>query len=116
MKHSLVPVLGTLVFLLGAPLAAQRIDPDWCLTCRDSQEHFVAGAGVGIGARLILPKAKPWQRILVTATIGLAYELGQEGVARNERLAGRGYGVGPKDLLLDLAGAVLVELVWKRGR
>jgi hypothetical protein len=112
----IVLILGTLVLLLGTPLSAQRIDPDWCLTCRDSQEHFVAGAAVGVGARLILPQAKPWQRILVTATIGLAYELGQEGVARNERLQGRGYGIGPKDLLLDVAGAVLVELVWKRVR
>jgi hypothetical protein len=110
--------LGLLALLLANPLpaAAQRIDPDWCLTCKDSRLHFVAGAAVGVGARLVLPKAKPWQRILVTATIGLAYELGQEGVARNEGLAGRGYGIGPKDLLLDVAGATLVELILKAGR
>lgn len=106
--------VGAVVLLLGllaAPLAAQQIDPDWCLTCRDSRDHFLAGGGVALGARLVLPKARPWQRVAVVATVALAYELGQEGVAKPNGLRGPGYGISPKDWLLTVAGGVLVELL-----
>lgn len=100
--------------LIASPLAAQRLDPDWCLSCTDTREHFVAGAGVAIGARVVLPQARTWQRLAVVGVIALAYELGQESIARSAGVRGPGYGLGPKDWLAGIAGAAVIELVWKR--
>lgn len=102
----MLPLLG---MLCAAPLHAQHIDPDWCLTCRDSQEHFAAGAGIQAATLLVFPRAGLWRRLAITASIGAAYELGQ--VESAER--GRGYGFGLKDLLCDLAGALVVEALRK---
>jgi hypothetical protein len=92
---------------------AQQIDPDWCLTCRDSREHFAAGAGIDVAARIVLPRTRVWQRVLVVTAIGAAYEAGQAD-APGPR--GRGYGFGPKDLLLDVAGALVTEGLIALGR
>lgn len=81
---------------------AQRLDPDWCWGCRDSWEHVAAGAGVGVAANWVLPRARPWQRVVVVAAVGAAYEFGQESA---------GGVFGPKDLICDVAGAVVVEVV-----
>ncbi len=101
--------LALLFLLCAAPLSAQRLDPDWCLTCYDSMEHFEAGVGLEIAGRLVLPHAKPWQRVAVTAAISLAYEVGQDSTPHPD---GRGYGIGPKDWLLGMLGAVVVEALW----
>lgn len=102
--------------VLAAPLEAQRIpvDPDWCLACSDSWQHFGSGVATDFGARLLFPRARPWQRLLLVTAIGVAWELAQADVAIRHDLRGRGDGFGPKDLLCDIAGGVLTELVWPR--
>ena len=104
--------LALALLLLGSPLAAQRLDPDWNLRARDSRDHVLAGALVAIGARVVLPHARTWQRLAVCGTVALAYELGQEGVARSAGVSGPGYGIGVKDWLLTFAGGALVEWAW----
>lgn len=105
--------LALALLLWASPLAGQRIDPDWNLTARDSREHFLAGAGLGIAANVVLPNARTWQRLAVVATIQAAWELGQaDGTERQ----GPGYGASPKDWLVGMLGASLVELVWRGGR
>jgi hypothetical protein len=108
-----VALLGLLV-LVAAPLSAQRIqfDPDWCWTCKDSPEHFAAGAGLDLAAHIILPKSHAWQRILVVTAAATAYELGQEEGARAGGEVGPGYGFGTKDLIVGFSGAICSEIVW----
>ncbi len=101
--------LVALLICLPGAMQAQHIDPDWCWTCADSRQHFVAGAGIDVAAHIILPQTHAWQRVLVTCTIGAAYEFGQENRSDG---SGPGYGFGPKDLALDCAGAATAELVW----
>lgn len=103
--------LALLFLCVAAPLSAQRLDPDWCLSCRDSRQHFVAGVGIGIVTRAVLPKAPAWKRLAVTGAVALAYELGQSSATER---TGRGYGASPKDWLLGMTGAALVELLWRR--
>lgn len=99
----------------ATPAAAQiRWDPDRCLTCPDSRAHFAAGAGIDLAARIVVPKATRWQRLAIVATIALAYELGQESISRSAGVSGPGYGLGPKDWALGVAGAGLLELLWRR--
>ena len=108
-----------LVLLLCAgavPVAAQQMDPDSCWTCRDSREHFAAGAGIAVATRIVLPKTSVVQRLLVVGTVALAYELGQESASRSAGVSGRGYGLGLKDWALGVAGAAVVELVIVGGR
>jgi hypothetical protein len=69
-----------------------------------------------VGARLVLPKASPWQRLAVVATIALAYELGQAKLAGDTGLHGRGYGVSPKDWAMGVAGAALLEVLLPKRR
>jgi hypothetical protein len=102
--------------LAAAPAAAQQWDPDRCLTCHDSQLHFVAGASIDVAAHIILPKTTIWQRLAVVATIALAYELGQESATRTAGIHGPGYGLGPKDWALTVAGGAVLEGAWSLGR
>ena len=95
---------------------ALRWDPDTCLTCRDSRQHFAAGAGIDVATRLILPRTNAVQRLLIVGTIALAYELGQESASRAADVRGTGYGLGLKDLALGIAGASASELAWSGGR
>lgn len=88
---------------------AQSIDPDWCLTCKDSREHFAAGVGIQVSTILVLPRTRAWQRLAVTTAIAAAYELGQLDTPQ----AGPGFGFGPKDLLLSVVGALAVEALRK---
>ena len=107
--------------LLGAsvpaPTAAQSwIDPDWCLTCRDTQLHAAGGALLDLGLHLpIAPKGfrdTVGKRLLVVAVIGFTYEVGQWDVAHSLGVAGQpGMGIGLKDFLADLAGAAATELL-----
>lgn len=108
-----IPLLG-LLMLFAAPLSAQRIyvDPDWCWSCRDSQEHFAIGAGIDVAAKIILPRSRAWQRLLIITVAATAYELGQEEGARENRKWGPGYGFGPKDLILGVSGAICTEIIW----
>ena len=106
-------LLGTVV---PAPSAAQWIDPDTCWTCQDTRLHAAAGALLDAG--LLLPLAPRGfrdtvaKRLLVVGVIGLVYEVGQLSVAQSLGVAGTpGYGVSPKDVVADLAGAVAVEVV-----
>lgn len=102
--------LALLFLLCASPLAAQRLDPDWNLTAPDSRQHFAAGIGLGVATRLVLPKAKPWQRLAVVGAIALAFEVGQADATEH---TGPGYGISPKDWLLGVAGASLVEFIWR---
>lgn len=99
---------------------AQRLDPDWCLTCTDTQLHAAAGALLDIGLQLpIAPRGfrdTAAKRLLVVGVIGLVYEVGQASIASDLGLDGPGFGVGPKDWLADMAGAVLVEVLVAAGR
>lgn len=101
--------------LLASPVAAQTIDPDWCLACEDTQLHAAGGALLDLGLQLPLaPKGfrdTAAKRLLVVAVIGFVYEVGQWDVAHSAGLSGPGYGISPKDLLADVAGAALVEAV-----
>ena len=108
-----VALLGLLV-LVAAPLSAQRIqfDPDWCWTCKDSRQHFAAGAGIDLAAHIILPRSHAWQRILLVTAAATAYELGQEDASHSEGKVGPGYGFGPKDLIVGVSGAICSEIVW----
>lgn len=90
--------------------AGQVIDPDNCWTCYDTRLHFVAGAAIDQAAAVAFKK--PWQRVLVTAAIGAAYEAGQEAIARDAGVRGRGFGFGLKDLAADVLGALAREWVW----
>lgn len=105
-----------LVFLLcAAPLSAQRLrmDPDWRLWATDSRQHFAAGAGLGIAAHVVLPKARTWQRLAVAGAIQAAWELGQADATERH---GPGYGYSPKDWLLGMLGACVTEGVWSLAR
>ena len=106
MRFVLVAILGC----LPAAMPAQHLDPDWCWTCVDSRQHFAAGVGIDVAAHILLPQTHVWQRMLVTCAIGAAYEAGQAESGRNA--SGPGYGFGPKDLVLDCAGAATAELAW----
>lgn len=102
-------VLAVLLALAATSQAeAQWLDPDSCWTCVDTREHFVGGAAVAIASRPVLKKA--WQRVAATAVLGAVYEAGQWDAHRADGLNGqRGYGFGPKDLVADVAGAVVSE-------
>jgi hypothetical protein len=114
-----VALLG-LLMMVAAPLSAQRIqfDPDWCWTCKDSQQHFAAGASLDLAAHIILPKSHAWHRVLLITAAAAAYELGQEEGARAGGKVGTGYGFGSKDLIVGVSGAICSEIVWAllRGR
>ena len=99
-----------------APSTAQVLDPDWCLTCRDTQLHAAGGALLDLGLHLpIAPKGfrdTVGKRLLVVAVIGFTYEVGQWDVAHSLGVAGQpGMGIGLKDFLADLAGAAATELL-----
>lgn len=111
----LYPILIGALFL-ASPAAAQQWDPDRCLTCKDSWQHAAAGAGIDVAAQILLPRSRTWQRLAIVGTIAIAYELGQESTSRSAGVHGPGYGLGPKDLLMGLAGAAAVEFVWNEIR
>ena len=73
-------------------LNGQRIEAD-------KFQHFVAGAGIEVVGKVVIPEIKPWKRVLITGTIGAAYELGQ----------GR---FDVWDLTADVLGGILVEVIW----
>lgn len=104
--------LLALLLLVATPLSAQRIqfDPDWCWTCKDSQQHFAAGASLDLAAHVLLPKSHAWQRVLLVTAGAAAYELGQE--SRSGGKVGAGYGFGSKDLIAGVGGAICSEIVW----
>ncbi len=106
--------LLALLLLVAAPLSAQRIqfDPDWCWTCKDSQQHFAAGASLDLAAHVLLPRSHAWQRVLLITAAAAAYELGQEEGARGGGKVGPGYGFGSKDLIIGVSGAICSEIVW----
>lgn len=80
--------------LLPIRLNGQRIG-------EDKLQHFVAGAGIEVVGKIIIPEAKPWQRVLVTTTIGAAYELGQSERDRFDVW----------DLTADFLGAIVIEAI-----
>lgn len=94
--------------LFATPAAAQHIDPDWCWTCADSREHFASGAGLDLGLQIVAPRWSPAVRVGIVTLVGAAYEAGQADAGAPY---GPGYGFGPKDLILDVAGAVTVEIL-----
>ena len=99
---------------LTAPLEAQFLDPDSCWTCASSRQHFAAGAVIDLAWRPLLRPGlnRPIPRVLLTTAVGAIYEGMDYVEARvNGKLGRRGYGFGLIDLTLDVAGAVLVELV-----
>jgi hypothetical protein len=114
-------VATILLGILPRPIAAQWIDPDACWTCPDTRMHAAAGALIDAGLHLpIAPKGfrdTVAKRVLVVGVIGLVYEVGQLSVAQSTGVAGTpGFGIGWKDLVADLAGALAVEVVVALGK
>jgi len=107
-----------LLFFVPAKSEAQVLDPDYCWTCLDSRQHFAAGVVLDIAARgPYVAKDwnnKAWKRVLLVAGVGATYEVMQYYEARQTGHLGQpGYGFGPKDLALDVAGAITTELfIW----
>lgn len=111
----LLLILGLIIFT-PTTSKAQWLDPDRCWTCKDSQQHFLAGAGLDLGLQ-ILPNSwqvsnKPWKRVALVALVGAVYEAGQADVAHSQGLLGNpGYGFGLKDEACNIGGAVVSELL-----
>lgn len=107
-----------LLALWVRPAEAQFFDPDTCLTCPDSREHFAGGAILGFGIQA-LPSSwrsgwadAPWKRGLTVTILGAVYEAGQWDAHRHDGLNGKpGFGFGVKDLAVDVAGWAFSELV-----
>lgn len=106
------------LLLVASPLAAQRIpvDPDWCWTCSDSQQHFVSSMGIDVGFHALFPKTTVWHRLGFSFVVGAVWELAQADVARSKQINGPGFGFGPKDLACDMLGALAGELLWAIAR
>lgn len=119
MKYLLL-VLG-LLFFTPTKSQAQFFDPDYCWTCLDSRQHFGAGVFLDIAARGPYV-AKNWnnkayKRVLLVAGVGATYELMQYYEAKQTGHLGQpGYGFGPKDLILDVAGAIVTEAIIGLGK
>jgi len=97
---------------LVAPLGAQAFvfDPDVCVTCPDTRGHALAGVGISVGLQTFTPKLSPLARIGVVFAVGVGYEFGQEAIVRESPAKrGPGYGFGVKDILADVAGALIAE-------
>lgn len=113
-------VLVIVAMLVARPAAAQRLDPDYCWTCMDTRHHFYAGAALAVASRgPYVAKGwrnRAWKRVAVVTGVGAAYELMQMYEAKQRGQVGPGYGFGPKDLVADFAGAVVVETVFALGR
>jgi hypothetical protein len=111
----LLLVLGLLCFS-PSTAKAQWLDPDNCWTCQDSWHHFAAGSILDVVVRgPYVSKSwnnRAWKRVLLVAGIGATYEFMQLYEARQEGNIGQaGYGFSPKDLVMDIGGAVASEVV-----
>lgn len=111
-----------LLTVAARPAPAQAIlDPDTCWTCRDTYQHAAAGGLVNIAmhTQIIAPS---WRksflgRMGLTLAVGATYEVVELVSAWENKTAGQtGYGFGLKDLVADLAGALVVEGVVALGR
>lgn len=85
-------LLVCLLFCVPSVSRAQWLDPDNCWTCKDSREHFGAGAVLDLGLQA-LPNSwqvsnKPWKRVALVALVGAVYEAGQADVAHSQGLLG----------------------------
>lgn len=89
--------LVLLALLWPTSLSAQKID--FQTFDKYTVEHFFAGAGVEVAGKIIIPEVKPWKRVLVTTTIGVAWELGQGKIE-------------VWDVVADVLGAITVEIIW----
>ena len=111
-----------MVVSLAPPLRAQAFvfDPDRCVTCTDTRDHALAGAGIDAGLQVVAAKFSPLARAGLVFVVGAAYEFGQESLVREDvRTRGPGYGFGVKDLLADVVGALVAEglgAAWRRLR
>ena len=105
--------LALALLLFATPLQGQWLDPDNCWTCQDSKQHFVSGALLDTGFHAIFPRTRFWERIGLVTLTGVVWEFAQADVARSANLHGVGCGFGFKDLALDMAGALVGEVLWK---
>jgi len=109
-----VGIVAVAFLATGPPASAQWLDPDRCVTCPDKVQHFAAGVALDLLARGLWV-AKPfrnhaWKRVALTATVAASWEMLEALDARREGKAGRpGYGFGPLDLAITIAGAATVE-------
>lgn len=115
MKYLLL--LFGLLFFAPTKTQAQVFDPDYCWTCLDSKHHFAAGVVLNIAARgPYVAKNwndKAWKRVLLVAGVGATYEVMQYYEARQTGHLGEpGYGFGPKDLVMDVGGAIANEVLF----
>ena len=107
-------MLAALFLATGPRVSAQWLDPDRCVTCPDKLQHFAAGVGLDLLARGPWV-AKPfrnhaWKRVALTAVVAASWEMLEALDARREHKAGRpGYGFGPVDFAITVAGAAAVE-------
>ena len=112
--------MRTILCLLAAllatqPASGQFLDPDSDWSARDTYLHAAAGASIDLAVRSGIV-AQSWRssaprRVVLVVLIGAAYE-GVETLAawENNQLGQPGYGFGLKDLVADLAGAVIAEV------
>lgn len=113
--RALLALLGTL--LIAAPASSQVLDPEpfapWRIAYQ--QQHIAAGAALDVVAQLpILPRGMrdtPLKRVLLVTFVGIAYEAGEEAIARDRGIRGNGFGFGLADLACNLLGALAAETV-----
>ena len=109
-----VGIVAMAFLATGPPASAQWLDPDRCITCADKLQHFAAGVGLDLLARGPWV-AKPfrnhaWKRVAITAVVAASWEMLEALDARRLGKAGRpGYGFGPLDLVVTVAGASATE-------
>ena len=109
-----VSIVAMVFLATGPPASAQWLDPDRCITCADKLQHFAAGVGLDLLARGPWV-AKPfrnhaWKRVAITAVVAASWEMLEALDARRLGKAGRpGYGFGPLDLVVTVAGASATE-------
>jgi len=114
--------IAALLAALAAPAAAQYLDPDHCVTCRDKREHFAAGVGLDLLARgpwvARSFRDKPWKRVALTGVVATSWEVLEMFQARRDGTAGRpGYGFSPLDIAATVAGAATTEgSRWSRAQ
>lgn len=123
MKKYLLLLFGLLFLPTKVQSQSQQFfDPDYCWwSCLDSKQHFAAGGILNIAARgpyiTTSWNNKAWKRVALVTGVGATYEFMQYYEAKQFGNLGKpGYGFGPKDLALDIAGAIVTEAIIGIGK
>src|SRR5439155_23062572 len=116
-----VGIVAVAFLATGRPASAQWLDPDRCITCPDKVQHLVAGVGLDLLARgpwvAKSFRNHAWKRVAITGVVAASWEMLEALDARRQGKAGRpGYGFGPLDLAITVAGAAAMEGLQGLGR